>query len=191
VTLRLPRRVVRWWLETFIPGSWPFELIKKDVWCLGNHTFAMDPHSPVPSSVSTSSVDEAADAVTRFLDVAVVARSSEEPPVVPPRSDSPPPPVPRSTAEMPEASSYEWKLRAMVEMERRTRMARDVDPVHFFCNVPGVNLASDLYDCQGDSEWTQGVLAYLRTKYLLSIGIKPEAWMIPRVMYKRVDGSWR
>jgi hypothetical protein len=104
------------------------------------------------------------------------------------------PPAPsmiRLMAERPEAVSSEWRLRGMVEAERRTWMSPGVDPVDFRCNIPGVNFSSDLFDRPGDSEWARSVLVYLRTKHLQSLGIDPEEWMIPKVMCGRGDGSWR
>ncbi|OEL32584.1 hypothetical protein BAE44_0006397 [Dichanthelium oligosanthes] len=89
----------------------------------------------------------------------------EGPPVARPPPDSPPPPLARSMAERPEAVSFEWKLRAMVEMERRAWMS-------------------------GDSEWARSVLRYLRTKHLQSLGIEPKEWMILKVMFRRGDWSW-
>jgi hypothetical protein len=123
-------------------------------------------------------------------DTAGVVCPLEGPLAVPAPVDSPPPPVARSTAEHPEAISLEWKLRTMVEMERRSWMLPGVDPVDFWCNIPGVNFASDLFDRSGDSEWARSVLAYLRTKHLQSLGIEPEEWMVLKVMCRRGDGSW-
>jgi hypothetical protein len=157
---------------------------------LRDHASTMDPLSPESSITTASSADE--------------ANAGEQPPADPLGAIGlgaldgllpflPLLPTPSSvglTAEHSGEISFEWRLRAMVQAERSTWMVRGVDPVDYWCNIPGVNFASDLFDRQGDSEGTRSVLAYLRTRHLQSIGIKPEAWMIPKVMCKRGDGSW-
>jgi hypothetical protein len=102
----------------------------------------------------------------------------------------PAPPMIRLMAERSKAISFEWRLRGTVEAKRRTWMSPGVDPVDFQCNIPGVNFLSDLFDRLGDSECARSCLMYLCTKHLQSLGIKPEEWMIPKVMCKRGDGSW-
>jgi hypothetical protein len=89
----------------------------------------------------------------------------------------------------PKAVAYAQVLRDRLDAEDRAKLLRGVRLTDSRCNIPGVDFSPECFDEPGDSEFTRKGLMYLRTRHLQDLRVKPEEWMIPKVICKKGKGS--